>query len=386
MNIPIERASVDDVLDILPFMELLGLQGKVVAITNKTSVTSPCYNNVPDTPPQGVQAVFTNQTRTDLGSSPAYVSFSAHDNSLSPLEKASWLVYLGFFFDLESKASLIFNNIVNSYNCHKNNLANAPSQTSVAWTQYNSATNSWTLLRDRYYQQLMADTGVAKLLQPNSAQSAEFTSKAEFHVQMQHADNVIDQTPLEDLGQNEQYQKWLSLGGFTNETDIYNEPFKEQKRVFRMDGLTNTNGFSDWPERSPVRPDLALLDMIHLFYPEYNKDYQFTWVRNFITQSHQIEASSYPACTNVLAALTQASCTANDQFKAPEPPKKLSEGDKAGVSVGAIVFFLLALGAAILLFRRYRRRTRHRFYQMQEPESWTEMDATKDSQQTLPSR
>ncbi|KAF7722660.1 hypothetical protein EC973_002870 [Apophysomyces ossiformis] len=384
VNVPVQRVSVANALDILPFMELLGLQDKVTFIQDPKQVTSPCYN-VTDTIASHIDVVFTNKSNTDSGTSPAYVSFSASDDSLSPLEKASWLVYVAFFFNQEGRAFVYFNDIMNNYLCHKNNLANAPSQTYVAWTKYDAPTKTWKLLRDPYYQQLMADAGVAKLLQPNSAQSADFTNLFEFHVQMQHAESVIDLTPMEYLGDKEPYLQWLTLGGFNNDTDNYMEPFKEKKRVFRMDGLTNANGYPDWPERSPVRPDLALLDMIHLFYPDYNKDYQFTWVRNFamLSDPRQINPSTYLACANPLAALNQANCVINDQFKPPNSPTQLSEGDKAGVSVGTIVFFFLVLGAGIFLFRRYRRRTRHRFYQMDNnAESWTEMDVSKASQRT----
>lgn len=120
----------------------------------------------------------------------------------------------------------------------------------------------------------------ASLISPNSAQSNVYTQLNEFHTAIRLADYVIDISPLGNLG-NQSYDSWLNLGGFVSGTDIYNEPFISEKGLYRTDGLVNVNGISgkcsigkdvgvcrsrlligwfktDWSQRSPARPDLAL--------------------------------------------------------------------------------------------------------------------------------
>lgn len=80
-------------------------------------------------------------------------------------------------------------------------------------------------------------------MEPNSAQSANYTHLNEFHTAIRYADYVIDMSPLAKLG-NQSYQDWLQLGGFTGSTDVYNEAFIAQKNIFRTDGLVNANGYS----------------------------------------------------------------------------------------------------------------------------------------------
>lgn len=80
------------------------------------------------------------------------------------------------------------------------------------------------------------------LVQPNDAQSAEFTSLAVFHTAIGRAQYVIDTSDLSSI--NQTYDGWLNTGGFTTSSDVYNEAFISDKNVYRTDGLVNTNGYS----------------------------------------------------------------------------------------------------------------------------------------------
>lgn len=139
-------------------------------------MTSPCYGNVTDTPGNNtVDVIFTDHANTDLPG-PPYVAFSPDSDQLTPLQvqkkllmvfdailtivqKASWLVYVALFFDQEASATTIFSNIESTYNCHKSNLAELSDKQNVAWTYYESSTNTWSLLRDSFYATLVADAG-----------------------------------------------------------------------------------------------------------------------------------------------------------------------------------------------------------------------------------
>jgi hypothetical protein len=74
-------------------------------------------------------------------------------------KKASWLLYLGVFFDMEVKASAIYNQISNDYNCHKHNLGLVSTPKPVAFTSYEESTSTYTVHREAYYHELAADAG-----------------------------------------------------------------------------------------------------------------------------------------------------------------------------------------------------------------------------------
>lgn len=108
-----------------------------------------------------------------------YVSFSATDDALTPLQvriiykdtqcntnseqkKASWLLYIGTFFDLEIKASAVYNQITTNYNCHRANLGEILSPKPIAFTDYQTSTQAYTVHSQAYYNQLAADAGKQK--------------------------------------------------------------------------------------------------------------------------------------------------------------------------------------------------------------------------------
>ncbi|CDH56041.1 hypothetical protein RO3G_16336 [Lichtheimia corymbifera JMRC:FSU:9682] len=358
INTPVKNVGIENVRDILPYLELLSLSDSVKAIQGYQNVTSPCYANVTDTPGSNtVDLMFSERSNTNLQGNPPYVGFTPNNDTLSPLQKASWLVYIAMFFEMEGEATTIFGNIYNIYNCHKANLEEMTDKKNIAWTSYNPTDNSWTIVNDNFHAALVKDAG-ALLISPNSAQSNVFTQLNEFHTAIRLADYVIDVTPLENLG-NQSYDSWLNLGGFVSGTDIYNEPFIADKGLYRTDGLVNNNGISDWSQRSPARPDLALRDVIHMFAPTYEPDYQLTWLRNFAKGDYtrQIADSGYQC--NATEIVKKATCDAHkygsDSEAGDEVPSgghSLSTGGKAGISVGVIVF---AIGAAVIAFFLYRR-------------------------------
>ncbi|KAI7856720.1 hypothetical protein BDC45DRAFT_502143 [Circinella umbellata] len=257
VNTPVTNVGVTTIRDLLPYMELLGSGERVKSIEGYQNVTSPCYSGVTDSPGNGtVDIIFSDHSLANMPGSTSYVGFSPDTEQLTPLQQASWLVYIALFFDEEGEATTAFGNIESSYTCHKNNMADAPEKKSLAWTYYDSTNKTWTLVNTPFYKALAEDAG-AKLVEPNSAQSTSYTQLNEFHTAIRYADYVIDVTPINNLG-NQSYDGWLTLGGFNNNFNVYSQAFVSEKNVFRTDGLVNTNGYSDWSQRSPARPDLAL--------------------------------------------------------------------------------------------------------------------------------
>ncbi|KAI8384466.1 uncharacterized protein BYT42DRAFT_562620 [Radiomyces spectabilis] len=360
INIPVAHVAVDGALDALPFIELLGQQDKVVQIKQSQEVTSPCYANLTDNTSVRPDLVL-RSIHAEKSEMPS-VGFNADNDQLTPLQKGSWLVYIALFFDLEKTADKIFADIVNRYSCHQTNLIGAPHPRNVAWTMYDSSKKTWSLLKDPFYAQLVADAG-ASLVQPKSS-SENSDRVAEFHADLRNADCVIDVSSL-TVTQDQDYDDWLKLAGFTDaNVDIYNQSFITRKTLHRTDGLTDDMGYSDWPQRSAARPDLALRDVIHMVYPGYSPYHQYVWLRNFAKQddSRLITKETYPTCHGMADTIMGDICVYRNFFdqlrsSAPQPPP---------VSFGALVFAIGVMIAMAVLYRRYYRQTKFQYYPMDD--------------------
>ncbi|KAF7730954.1 hypothetical protein EC973_001000 [Apophysomyces ossiformis] len=344
VNVPLKQVAVNDILPILAYIELLGLNDSVVSIAGYQNVTSPCYGNItdqPSLPSTKIDAVFAQQTNTNLGI--PILGFPIDQDSLSPIQKAAWLMFVGAFFDKEAYGSIVFQNIQNNYACHKANLAEVTHKKSMAWTVYDTANQLWKLEATPYAKQLTAD--------------AETNASAQFPFIT--ADIVLDRTPRIDS-----YKSWLTLAG----VNASQEQFIIDRNVFRTDGLVNLDGYSDWPQRSPARPDLALADLIHVAYPTYDPTYTFAWMRNFAKLDSPRpyrqcgQASSMPIC--VSHGFRNDNQTEANQGRQPT----LSAGEKAGIAVGVIVVILGAVGliGGWWAYRRGLLQPNHTFYKMKE--------------------
>ncbi|KAL0088703.1 hypothetical protein J3Q64DRAFT_1637659 [Phycomyces blakesleeanus] len=309
INIPVTSVGVDRENTVLSYMELLNVTGSAVFITANSNVTSPCYSNVPNSLPlvDNVDIIIGNKASSSHPNSTRYVEFSPNADVLSPLQVTIYFKRL-------------------------------------------------TLLHDA--------GGSIKYI--NSAQNAVGLNTLEFEHYIHEADYVIDNTPMETLGDSP-YDKWVDLGMF--KSSAYDETFLQDRTVFRWDGLVNKFGFDDWSERSIARPDLALTDAIHLLYPTYNPTYQFTWLRNFAKADtpRTVSDSDYPSCSDVRLMLSQT-CSSNPMFKEIKEEKEpLKPKEKAGISVGVIVFFVLLVVASVFIFRHFRQKSqKHQFIKMSE--------------------
>ncbi|KAI9271946.1 hypothetical protein BDA99DRAFT_595260, partial [Phascolomyces articulosus] len=316
VNTPVTNVGVTTVRDLLPYMELLGLRDSVKSIEGYQNVTSPCYDGVTDSPGNGtVDVIFSDHSIPNSGGT-SYVGFSPDTEQLTPMQ----IIKLRFFF-------------LNFF-LHKKNIG-------------------------------------AKLVEPNSAQSSNYTQVNEFHTAIRYADYVIDISPINNLG-NQSYDDWLTIGGFNNNFDIYSEPFVTEKNVFRTDGLVNSNGYSDWSQRSPARPDLALRDVIHMMYPTYQNEYSFTWLRNFAKSDTPRQIVNIGYQCDATDIRNELQCDPNkmgvDQTQSGGGGDiHLSTGGKAGISVGVVVAAIIAGLAAFFFWRRHRQVKASRpFYRMND--------------------
>lgn len=365
---PIKALGVDaDSYSAIPFIELLGLQDKLYVVSNQ-NITSPCItdstkNTVPITP----DIVFSQDPTRP------HVSFSGDDDSLAPLQKVSWLLYIAAFFDLELDAQMVMQQINTNYICHRDNIG-AGQRKTVSWTYYDPATHIFTIRGGEYFTQLVSDAG-GSLQVPNRLQNSTFANNAvDLHLlakDIQGSEFIIDESDP-----SLQYDTWLKAGGdfFSVNSSFAHVNAIANNKVYTINGLIKDNStLSDWSQRSAARPDLALLDLIKLFYPSFTIAGQASfpvWLTPFPTMDstrRTISQGNYDSCANVFASVkSQTACVigggnANTQYK-----QDLSSGDKAGISVGAVLFVIVAALAGIYFYRKYRRNQRHNFYRMND--------------------
>lgn len=139
-------------------------------------------------------------------------------------QKAAWLVYLSYFFDEEKVAVTNWkNNIVGTYNCHKENLAKSGSQV-IAFVRYEK--NVWSIETSIYYQTLISDAGMTLY---NGTQS-----------NLHQANYIIDLSSISNGG-IENFNQWLAA---LIQVDSGASVFADSRNVFRTDGLVNNVGYS----------------------------------------------------------------------------------------------------------------------------------------------
>jgi ABC-type Fe3+-hydroxamate transport system substrate-binding protein len=340
-----------------------------------------------------------------------YVSFSGNDDSLGPLnvspiiakkktcilimytQKAAWLLYVGAFFDLELEAFQAYSEISNNYNCHKQNLGTISSPKLVSWTTFDATQNMYTVHADNYYSQLAQDAG-ATLRAPNRLQDNNFmaNSTVDLHTMaqsIQGSEYIIDNS-LPSVNYTTWYQKAVTF--FAPNSSYAHVNAIADNKVYSNNGLVNGNNASgkywiyearvvcdvnnqnikiDWSQRSAARPDLALLDLIKLFYPTFSIAGTASfpvWLTPFPTIERRVmNEAIYGNCSNLAqSAYSQTACTIGGNGSSTYKKGDLSTGDKAGISVGAVLFIIIAALLSIWLFRRYRRNQRHNFYRMHD--------------------
>lgn len=86
------------------------------------------------------------------------------------------------------------------------------------------------------------------------------------------------------------------------------------------------------------------------------------------TARQVINQATYGNCNNLAqSAFTQTACAlGGNGYSQIKKATDLSTGDKAGISVGAVLFVIVAGLVGIWLYRRYRRNKRHNFYRMHD--------------------
>ncbi|GAA5802628.1 hypothetical protein HPULCUR_008101 [Helicostylum pulchrum] len=369
LSTPVKRLSFDaDSISVGPFIELLGLQNKIATAVHEQNITSPCIiEGSKNDDNQSPDVYFSNRQEK------FHVAFSGNSDTLGPLQKAFWLVYLGAFFDMESEAFAAYSQIEVNYNCHKEKLGKTSTPKGISWTSFDPVAKIYTINGDQYYDQLSQDAG-GKLVLNNRLQDHTFKTDMRDLDLLSKALNLGEYI-IDISDPNVTYQTW-----YTNGHEFFNPDSNDaypvikaivNKQVYTMNGLLNSFGASDWVQRSSARPDLALMDLIKLLYSSAEvpdkKIFPF-WISQFenvLDNRRIIQAESYGNCSSMMTtASAQAICYLSDGGSIHQPD--LTSGGKAGISVGVILFIILTACVGTWLFRRHRRNQRHNFYRMND--------------------
>ncbi|ORX62914.1 hypothetical protein DM01DRAFT_1331022 [Hesseltinella vesiculosa] len=334
------------------YLELLGLASHIHYTDDPTSITSNCTaGNL--TSPTGLSIVFSNTTDPFTGSNYT-VQVPFNQLNRTPLQEASLILYFSFFFNLESTAYPIYaKNIQSVYTCHKENLQQSGPKT-IAVTSY--ANGNWALQSNSsYFASLIQDAGMTIF-------TGDLTS-------LNNAQFILDISPIASFPQG--FSDWLTaIGTYNNQSAT----FALQKNVFKVDRLVNANGYPDWFDRAPVRPDLMIQDLIHMVYPTYQPDYKSTWIRNFAKSDPVVQTSTaYPDCSAV-GSHFQESC-ANGAFtpnggqgssSSTGSGGGLSLGGKVGIAVAAVMAVVAVAVAGTFIYRKKQADPPHNFYKMND--------------------
>ncbi|KAI9364120.1 hypothetical protein BD770DRAFT_462691, partial [Pilaira anomala] len=227
--VPVQQFSFEaDVKSVGPFVELLGIQDRITSGIEVNSTTSPCV--IKGSKVQKLKG-------PDL-------TFSNLDKMYHASFSASWILYLGAFFDLEAQAFSIYNQIVNDYECHRQNLGTIYNRKGISWTTFNPVAKTYTTNGDHYYDQLSQDAG-ATLITNNRLQDHTFnTDPVGLNLLVKalvSADIIIDTS---DPKVN--YTNWFDAGGlyFKPGSSFGAVKALDNKQVYTMHGLLNTYGAS----------------------------------------------------------------------------------------------------------------------------------------------
>ncbi|CEG84907.1 hypothetical protein RMATCC62417_18650 [Rhizopus microsporus] len=282
---------------VVPFLELIGVDNKIVEGIISLSA-SPCLESKRNPQPD---ITFTTQENITSGT---LVSFSAQRNDLTPLQKAAWLQYVGAFFEQEQEllAATMFNYIYTFYNCHKDNLGYQSTQKTVAWTSYDSQQNAFTIYRDNFFNELVKDAG-GRLVAANSAQDNVYLMNNTAHVfnflmALKGVEYILDMSSTSLT-----YDNWITPINATIHVTVAGlPPAIVNNNIYSVNGLVQGD-VSDWTQRAAARPDMALLDLIHLLYPtmEMPSNNYPVWITRFSNTNgteyeHKMDASKYGTC------------------------------------------------------------------------------------------
>lgn len=216
-----------------------------------------------------------------------------------PLNRAEWIKFFSVFFNLESNATEIYNQINNNYNCLKN-LANSNGLSTkpvVAWTSYNEPSDynnhmaSWVITDAEYKKIFTEDAGATYF----NTSTRTYEKNSDFLAAISEVDILIDETYL--------YSNISDFYKNYNLAEDSNFKFIKNSAIYREDGILNPSQGTDWFEDAVLMNDAVLEDVINVVNPLLpKKEYSRIWLRN-IAKGELIKYSTENNCTDAGSTL-----------------------------------------------------------------------------------
>lgn len=275
IQIPLSSVAIDSTI-IIPYFELLGLLPLLKAVDNDVLAyaSSPCLRKLVAS---NITATYnlsdgsfvgTIISGNDVKRAMIPVTNVQFDAAFDPgtLKRAEWLKYLAVFFNVEMKATAVYDQIVANYKClnGSNNLTSIPT---VAWVSVGLyGPGQVTVDGAAYKTQFVSDAGGKNLA------SSAFRNY--------NISNTTDLSALKSLLQtidiliDESYASIPStyyLANFTSSLGVAansSYPFMTTKNVWRVDRRTRDEiGGLDWYEGLFAQPQIALQELLAIVNP-----------------------------------------------------------------------------------------------------------------------
>lgn len=184
----------------------------------------------------------------------------------SLLGRTEWIKFIGAFFDKETLADSLFNNVEKNYNTLRTKAENLTYTPTIMSGQ--DFRGTWSMPGGQSFNaQLFRDAGGNYFYANDSTPGSIPSNMENALVNFSNADIWVgvQANTLEELGKSD--DKYRLFKAFKN-GNVYNY----NKRM-------NATGGSDYWESAVARPDLLLSDMIKVFHPELLPDYELFYMQ-----------------------------------------------------------------------------------------------------------
>ncbi|KXS15850.1 hypothetical protein M427DRAFT_69753 [Gonapodya prolifera JEL478] len=293
------------------YLERLGLREQIHHVPDLDLITSPCLLELANEgfttglpagwTTAGVDVVFgrdpnaPKETSAVLPTGSVMVSAVVEDNLLAKFE---WIKFISAWFNLESLASQMFSDVVNTYTCNWVTLDEVTTNFTairrpvVAWVgpvgDGTFVTSNYT-----YKSKVITDSGGKPIVFPNPV------NLSTVQAQLLQADVLIDEsTSLKSLSEIAfSYGLDASQANATFWEYGKTYPFLYNRRVYQVDKVLSIKGQTDDFDQSFwAMPDYVQEDLMNILFPYINPAWILIWLRNVTAAGKDVVYVSSTQC------------------------------------------------------------------------------------------
>lgn len=215
---------------------------------------------------------FSTETLSVLIDSGVFTVVNTDYLEASPLGRAEWLKFVALFYNSEAEANELYDEIATNYADAQAIVADVADDDRplVLYNTFSTFDDAWIVPgAETYAGQLLRDAGAEIALGEEAPEQSAFLSFEVVYDAALEADVwILNAFAIGDLdsflAQDARYADFAAA---------------EAGQVWNNDLDVNANGGNDYYERGVLRPDLILLDLIAIFYPERLPEHEFEFFR-----------------------------------------------------------------------------------------------------------